>query len=178
MLWSALATAKLQTGVAAWNGSVRADGMALGDGRGCGVAVGIAFIRFNNGMLPGQHPVRASVQSVDGSLYTGRGRRRSRLIPAGYRDPEWRRDPHGEGIDSGGAPARWLSGRDGRALGSFGLASMERHDDSSGWRAGHRAGRQAAFGAALCRDRRRSGFGERNHLFCESWDQGIARGRD
>ena len=34
-------------------------------------------------MLPGQHVVRASVQSVDGSLYTGAGAE-MRLIPAGY----------------------------------------------------------------------------------------------
>ena len=46
-------------------------------------AAAIAVVGFNNGMLPGQHVVRASVQSVDGSLYTGAGAE-TRLIPAGY----------------------------------------------------------------------------------------------
>src|SRR5205814_7027238 len=44
---------------------------------------GIAVVGFSNGMLPGQHVVRASVQAVDGSLYTGSGAD-MRLIPAGY----------------------------------------------------------------------------------------------
>ena len=34
-------------------------------------------------MLPGQHPVRAAVQTVDGSLYTGSGAE-MRVIPVGY----------------------------------------------------------------------------------------------
>ncbi len=46
-------------------------------------AVAIAVVAFNNGMLPGQHVVRASVQTVDGALYTGAGAE-MRLIPAGY----------------------------------------------------------------------------------------------
>src|SRR5207302_3473789 len=46
-------------------------------------AVVVAALAFNNGMLPGQHPVRASVQTVDGSLYTGSGAE-MRVIPAGY----------------------------------------------------------------------------------------------
>ncbi|PYX51235.1 MAG: hypothetical protein DMG79_03715, partial [Acidobacteria bacterium] len=46
-------------------------------------AVAVAIIAFDNGQLPGQHTVRASVQAVDGSLYTGSGAG-MRLIPAGY----------------------------------------------------------------------------------------------
>jgi FecR-like protein/uncharacterized protein DUF3352/putative zinc finger protein len=46
-------------------------------------AVVVAGLAFNNGMLPGQHPVRASVQTVDGSLYTGSGSE-MRVIPVGY----------------------------------------------------------------------------------------------
>jgi hypothetical protein len=47
------------------------------------VAVVVAALAFNNGMLPGQHPVRASVQTVDGSLYTGSSAE-MRVIPVGY----------------------------------------------------------------------------------------------
>jgi hypothetical protein len=46
-------------------------------------AVVVAGLAFNNGMLPGQHPVGAAVQSVDGSLYTGSGAE-MRVIPVGY----------------------------------------------------------------------------------------------
>jgi len=46
-------------------------------------AVAAAVGAFSNGMLPGQHIVRAAVQTVDGSLYTGSGGK-IRLIPAGY----------------------------------------------------------------------------------------------
>ncbi|HEX8812456.1 MAG TPA: FecR domain-containing protein [Terracidiphilus sp.] len=46
-------------------------------------AAALAVVAFSNGLLPGQHVVRASVQSVDGSLYTGSGTE-ARLIPAGY----------------------------------------------------------------------------------------------
>ncbi len=54
-------------------------GMAL-----AGVAAVAAFVvAFNLGMLPGQHTVRASVQTIDGSLYAGSGAE-MRLIPAGY----------------------------------------------------------------------------------------------
>src|SRR6202162_6339315 len=38
---------------------------------------------LNDGLLPVQHPVRAAVQTVDGSLYTGSGAK-MRLIPVGY----------------------------------------------------------------------------------------------
>ena len=43
----------------------------------------VAVLAFNNGLLPGQHMVRASVQTVDGSLYTGSGAE-IRVIPVGY----------------------------------------------------------------------------------------------
>ena len=46
-------------------------------------AAAIGVVAFGNGMLPGQHVVRAAVQTVDGSLYTGSGAE-MRLIPAGY----------------------------------------------------------------------------------------------
>jgi hypothetical protein len=46
-------------------------------------AAAIALVAFRDGMLPGQHVVRASVQTVDGSLYAGSGEE-MRLIPAGY----------------------------------------------------------------------------------------------
>src|SRR5580658_1016108 len=44
-------------------------------------AVGV--VGFSNGLLPGQHSVRASVQTVDGSLYAGAGAN-MRVIPVGY----------------------------------------------------------------------------------------------
>ena len=47
------------------------------------LAVALAILAFTNGMLPGQHVVRASVQAVDGSLYVDSGSA-MRLIPAGY----------------------------------------------------------------------------------------------
>ena len=47
------------------------------------VAAIFAVIAFTDGMFPGQHLIRASVQSVDGSLYSGSGAN-MRLIPAGY----------------------------------------------------------------------------------------------
>ena len=50
-------------------------------------AVAVAGLAFNNaysnGLLPGQHSVRAAVQTVDGSLYTGSGAE-MRMIPVGY----------------------------------------------------------------------------------------------
>lgn len=46
-------------------------------------AVAVAVVAFNIGMLPGQHVVRASVQTVEGALYTRSGAE-MRLIPAGY----------------------------------------------------------------------------------------------
>ena len=46
-------------------------------------AAAIAVVAFTDGLLPGQHVVRAAVQTVDGSLYTGSGAE-VRLIPAGY----------------------------------------------------------------------------------------------
>jgi len=45
-----------------------------------GVAIGFAF---TNGLLPGQHSVRGTVQSVDGSLYDISGTE-MHVIPAGY----------------------------------------------------------------------------------------------
>ncbi len=44
-------------------------------------AVGV--VAFSNGLLPGQHSVRAAVQTVDGSLYAGAGAD-MRVIPVGY----------------------------------------------------------------------------------------------
>lgn len=46
-------------------------------------AVTFAVLSWNNGFLPGQHPVRGAVQSVDGSLYAV-NKAETRLIPAGY----------------------------------------------------------------------------------------------
>ena len=46
-------------------------------------AAAIVVVGFTDGILPGQHVVRASVQTVEGSLYTGSGAD-ARLIPAGY----------------------------------------------------------------------------------------------
>ncbi len=46
------------------------------------VVLVVAF-SFSNGLLPGQHPVRAEVQTVDGALYAVNGAD-VRLIPAGY----------------------------------------------------------------------------------------------
>ena len=44
-------------------------------------AVGVAA--FSSGLFPGQHSVRAAVQTVDGSLYAGSGAE-MRVIPVGY----------------------------------------------------------------------------------------------
>jgi hypothetical protein len=47
------------------------------------IAVAVAGLAFNSGMLPGQHSIRAAVQTVDGSLYSGSGAE-MRVIPVGY----------------------------------------------------------------------------------------------
>src|SRR5271165_4154401 len=47
------------------------------------VAVAVAVVAFNLGILPGQHSVRAAVATVDGSLYAVSGAD-MRLIPVGY----------------------------------------------------------------------------------------------
>ena len=52
-------------------------------GAAAAAAVFVAAFAFVNGLLPGQHPVRAEVQAVDGSLYAVNGAD-VRLIPAGY----------------------------------------------------------------------------------------------
>jgi hypothetical protein len=46
-------------------------------------AVTFAVLSWRDGLLPGQHPVRAAVETVDGSLYQVEGAE-TRLIPAGY----------------------------------------------------------------------------------------------
>jgi len=46
-------------------------------------AVLVVVFAFSNGLLPGQHPVRAEVQAVDGALYAVNGAD-MQLIPAGY----------------------------------------------------------------------------------------------
>lgn len=46
-------------------------------------AITLVVIGFNDGILPGQHPQQAAVQSVNGSLYSVAGDQ-VRLIPAGY----------------------------------------------------------------------------------------------
>jgi ferric-dicitrate binding protein FerR (iron transport regulator) len=46
-------------------------------------AVAVVAFAFSNGLLPGQHPVRAEVQNVDGSLYAVNGGD-VHVIPAGY----------------------------------------------------------------------------------------------
>jgi ferric-dicitrate binding protein FerR (iron transport regulator) len=56
-------------------------GWAMGAAAVFAAALGV--VGFSNGMLPGQHVVRASVQTVEGSLYTGSGAE-MRVIPAGY----------------------------------------------------------------------------------------------
>jgi FecR protein/Putative zinc-finger len=57
-----------------WQWSVGAAAVAL-----------IAFVTFsfNRGLLPGQHPIRAAVESIDGSLYSVEGGD-VQLIPTGY----------------------------------------------------------------------------------------------
>ena len=49
-------------------------------------AVAFATFAFNNGLLPWQHPVRAAVQAVDGSLYAVSGEN-VQLIRTGYEIP-------------------------------------------------------------------------------------------
>ncbi len=53
---------------------------------GAAAVVAIAFgaLSYNEGILPGQHPVRGEVQSVNGSLYAVSGDD-MRLVPTGYR---------------------------------------------------------------------------------------------
>ena len=55
---------------------------AMGAAAVFAVAV-VAALALSNGLLPGQHSVRAAVQTVDGSLYTGSGAE-MRVIPVGY----------------------------------------------------------------------------------------------
>jgi hypothetical protein len=43
----------------------------------------VGVVAFSNGLLPGQHVVRASVQTANGSLYAGSGAE-MRVIPVGY----------------------------------------------------------------------------------------------
>ena len=52
---------------------------------GCGALAVVAVIVFAlaNGLVPGQHPVRAAIASVDGSLYAVSGEK-MRVVPAGY----------------------------------------------------------------------------------------------
>ena len=114
-------------------------------------AAAVAVVAFGNGLLPGQHVVRASVQTVDGALYTGSGSE-MRLIPAGYEIRNGDEVRTAKGSTAVVRIARRFFGRDGRALRSFGIASVEGHDDSSGWRAGDCAGSQAAHGTTVRRD--------------------------
>lgn len=46
-------------------------------------AVALVAFAFSNGLLPGQHPIRAEVQTVDGALYAVNGED-VHIIPAGY----------------------------------------------------------------------------------------------
>ena len=46
-------------------------------------AVAVVILAFTNGLLPGQHPVRAAVAELNGSLYVVSGEE-VRVIPAGY----------------------------------------------------------------------------------------------
>ena len=55
----------------------------MGDGRSSCGGCCRGRIAVSNGLFPGQHPVRAAVQTVDGSLYAWIGAE-MRLIPAGY----------------------------------------------------------------------------------------------
>ena len=52
-------------------------------GAAAAAAVVVAAFAISNGLFPGQHPVRAAVQSVDGSLYAIEGDN-MRIISAGY----------------------------------------------------------------------------------------------
>jgi FecR protein/Putative zinc-finger len=47
-------------------------------------AVAVVIFAFTNGLLPGQHPVRATVAGLNGSLYVVSGEE-VRVIPAGYK---------------------------------------------------------------------------------------------
>jgi FecR protein/Protein of unknown function (DUF3352)/Putative zinc-finger len=63
----------------------RGSWLALRFAAGVAAVAAVTFIvlSMHNGFLPGQHPVRGAVQSVDGSLYAVNGEE-TRLIPAGY----------------------------------------------------------------------------------------------
>lgn len=83
-----------------------------------------AVLSWRNGFLPGQHPVRAAVQSVDGSLYAVNGAE-TRLIPAGY---EIRNGDEIRTAKGSGAMVRLLDGS---------LVEMSERSDlsvSRGWR--------------------------------------------
>ncbi len=59
----------------------------VGDGLGAAAVVAgvtLVVLAFTNGLLPGQHSVRAAVQTVDGSLYAVSGAE-MRVVPAGYK---------------------------------------------------------------------------------------------
>jgi hypothetical protein len=51
------------------------NGMSWGWAMGAAAVFAVAFgaLAFRSGLLPGQHSVRAAVQTVDGSLYAGSG---------------------------------------------------------------------------------------------------------
>jgi len=63
----------------------RSGGLALRFAFGVAAVAAMTFavLSWHDGFLPGQHPVRAAVETVDGSLYEVDGAG-TRLIPAGY----------------------------------------------------------------------------------------------
>jgi ferric-dicitrate binding protein FerR (iron transport regulator) len=61
----------------------RAFGWGWVTGAAAVAAVVVVAFAFSNGLLPGQHAVRAEVQAVDGALYAVNGED-VRLVPAGY----------------------------------------------------------------------------------------------
>ena len=126
----------------------------------------VAVLAFNNGLLPGQHMVRASVQTVDGSLYTGSGAE-IRVIPVGY---QIRNGDEVRTAKGSRAVVRLLDGSLWRWASAL-IHSVSRAWQGNtatirqpGWWSGHRSGSQAAFGPPLRGDRRRTRFGERHNL--------------
>ena len=67
---------RLETKRSGWRGWWAAGAAAV-------AGVTLAVLAFTNGLLPGQHSVRAAVQTVDGSLYAVSGSE-MRVVPAGY----------------------------------------------------------------------------------------------
>jgi hypothetical protein len=82
----ALETAREGAPQKVWRLETKPSGSRAWWAMGAAAVAGVTFaaLAFTNGLLPGQHSVRAAVQTVDGSLYAVSGAE-MRVVPAGYK---------------------------------------------------------------------------------------------